>query len=144
MCLGESHVGLVGSRTFAGRQNVLWRWFYRRLDEMVSLKSRGLRPALSYFFPLTHVLPAVHTWAPSVRASSSFTISMELYLTVPAKILSPSSVWVYTACQCDQNPCAFYGVLSKRFQFFKGKEHTICFIPIITLFLNLPIDTPNA
>lgn len=71
---------------------MLWRWFGRRLDEMVSPKSRGLHPALSYFCPLTHVPPAVHTWAPSVRAISSFTISMELYLIMPAKVLSPSSV----------------------------------------------------
>lgn len=61
-------------------------------NEMVSYKCMGPHPAFSYFCPLTHALPAVHTWTPSVRASSSFTVSVELYLMVPAKILSPSSV----------------------------------------------------
>lgn len=71
--------------------------------------------------------PAVHRWAPSVKANSSFTFSKELYLIVPIKILSPSEL--LTLLNVIKVNVHFMGS-SVRDEFFKGKKHISILFPL--------------
>lgn len=131
-------MGLVGNRTSAWRESVLWRWFRRRLDEMASQKSRGLHPVLSSFCPLAPVLSSSCAQVGTL-CQGQFKFHLLQGALSDCANQNSLSFELLTLLNVIKVNVHFMGS-SVRDEFFKGKKH-IHFIPIISLCFSLPIGS---